>query len=268
MMPRLAPSLQRSGRGDAATDDDTSTGSLSTVESAEPVSEASQPSRGDSQGTDRVDWAVVPRVNLLPLELLDARRFRRVQVGLGVGILCVAGLLGAGTVWAQGRTSAAADTLAQTHNETLALQQQQLRYAEVPKVKAELEASRTARERALGADVLWYRFLTDLAVNTPEGTVLSSVTIATNGTTIETAATGPLTPAGLGTVTVEGEANRFVDVAAWLDAAGRVNGLTGTKLSAATRSVGVSGAAAKITYSGTAVITSAALSHRYDRKAG
>jgi Tfp pilus assembly protein PilN len=265
MMPRLAPSPQRPGRSDAGGADGFAAEDPSAGESARLDQGASEPAQGEEPGTTRVDWATVPRVNLLPLEFLDARRFRRVQVGLGVAVLSVAVLLGVATVWAQTRVSAAADILALTQNENLTLQRQQQRYAEVPKVKAELEAARTARERALGSDVLWYRFLTDLAVNTPEGTVLSSVTIVTTGTTADTAGTAPLIPAGLGTVTVQGEANRFVDVAAWLDAAGRVNGLAGTRLSAAARDSG--SATVKINYSGTAVITSAALSHRYDRKA-
>jgi hypothetical protein len=67
---------------------------------------------------------------------------------------------------------------------------------------------------------------------------------------------------------VSGEASRFTDVAAWLDASARVNGLVSSRLQSATRSGdGRSGSAERVTYSGSAVVSSAALSHRYDRKA-
>jgi Tfp pilus assembly protein PilN len=211
----------------------------------------------------------VPRVNLLPQEIIDGRRFRGVQRLLAGVVVVVVALCAGATLWARSGVTSAQNALQITRNQTRDLQQQQTRYAEVPKVNAELELARAARERALGADVLWYRFLTDLAVNTPEGTVLSSVTVTMTGaTTAVTTGADPLSAAGLGTVKVSGQARRFTDVAAWLDAAGKVNGLTSTQLQSAARSGGDSaGAESKVTYAGSAVVTTTALSHRYDRRA-
>jgi Tfp pilus assembly protein PilN len=237
------------------------------------VPDASAPSTSaapETQAVRPVDWATVPRVNLLPQEIIDARRFRTVQRALVVVVAVVVVLCALATGWAQTDVSSARVSLEATRAETLGLQREQARYAEVPKVSADLDQARAAREAALGKDVLWYRFLTDLAVNTPDRTALSSVTITMNvsGGQSTTSVTGSQAPAssGLGSVTVSGKANRFVDVAAWLDAAARVNGLTDTSLQSAVREDGGS-ASWKITYAGSAVISSAALSHRYDRRA-
>ncbi|MDQ1288748.1 MAG: hypothetical protein QG622_2314, partial [Actinomycetota bacterium] len=219
----------------------------------------------------RVDWASVPRVNLLPQEITDKRRFRHIQrVLLGVIglVLLLCGLL---TTWEQSRVTQARDELELIQNEAVDLERQQAKFAEVPKVSAQLDAARLAREQALGGDVLWFRFLTDLAVNTPPGTVLSSVTIEMSGSATPTRpATGdPFAPPGLGSVKVVGQAGEFTDVASWLDSVGKVNGLSGTLLESAARGGDTSAdPGIQISYSGAAVVTPAALSHRYDRKAG
>jgi Tfp pilus assembly protein PilN len=223
----------------------------------------------------RTSWAPVPQVNLLPPEILAKRRFRRLQTQLaGAGVAVVA-LCAATVVWAQAGVSSAETDLAAVRAQGALLQAQQAKYAQVPKALAELDRVKAAREATLGTDVAWYRFLSDLAINTPSGTQLSSVTITMSGKNATTAASAPLTPTGLGQVKVTGQALRFTDVAAWLDAVNKVHGLTGSGLDSATKpaagSPGTSGsaspAASTVTFSGSAVVVPGALSHRYDRKA-
>jgi Tfp pilus assembly protein PilN len=228
----------------------------------------------------RLYWAPVPQVNLLPPEIRQARRFRRLQRRLGVAALVVVAGCGLGVVWAQAGVVSARHDLTTIQAEGSRLEAQQARYAGVPQALAELDRVKAAREAALARDVAWYRFLSDLAVNTPAGTALTSVTITMDAT----AADSPLTPAGLGTVTVQGTAIKFTDVATWLDSVNEVHGLAGSGLTSAVRQSsggappssggsGTSGAAGSpaastgITFDGTAVVVPAALSHRYDRKA-
>jgi Tfp pilus assembly protein PilN len=227
----------------------------------------------------RVEWAPVPRVNLLPPEVLADRRFRRLQRQLAGGVLAMVVLCVVATLWAQSGVASAQEDLAATRAQGVALQRQQDKYAEAPKALAELDAARASRESALGTDVSWYLFLNDLAVNTPLGTELASVTISMTGKTESTPSTVPLTPSGLGQVRVTGKALKFTDVAAWLDAVNQVHGLTGPVLETAGKAAKDNGSgpgsgsgsssadASTITYTSTAVIVPAALSHRYDRKA-
>jgi Tfp pilus assembly protein PilN len=213
----------------------------------------------------RVDWAPVPRVNLLPAEIIEARQFhhlkRLLALGVAVSLVVVAGAALAMQVGVVNASNA----LEQTQSESAGLQAQKTKYAEVPKVVAQVDAAKVAREKALGRDIPWYRFLTDLALNTPANTTLTSIDVTL---TDQATATGqvptPLTEPGLGTVTVAGSTRQFADVSAWLTAAGTVHGLSGSTLSSATRE----DTAGAITFNSELIITADALSHRYDRKAG
>jgi type IV pilus assembly protein PilN len=242
----------------------------------------------------RAAWAPVPQVNLLPPEIMADRRFRMLQRRLVIGGVAVVALCAAAVVWAQLGVSGAQSDLAAIQAQGTALRAQQAKYAGVPLTLAELDRVKAAREAALGSDVAWYRFLSDLAINTPPDTELSSVVITMSGKTTLTAATDPLSPAGLGVVKVTGQAVRFTDVAAWLDAVDQVHGLAGSGLQLASKSDGAAGAGADstssgsgssasssasgsstgtavssdpVSFTGTAVVVPAALSHRYDRKA-
>ena len=218
----------------------------------------------------RVDWALVPRVNLLPPEILQARRFRRTQQVLA-GVLAATVVVAVGaTVWAAHDVSLAQDDLQAVAARTTALHAQELRYAEVPKVLAQVDAATSARQAALGEDVLWYRFLDDLAVATPQSVWLGSVTVSQNTGVVATT-TDALTPSNRGTVTFSGTALHFPEVASWLSQVGAVHGLDASRLQTAARNGDVSGVtnakAGQVTFTSTVVITSDALSHRYDRKA-
>jgi Tfp pilus assembly protein PilN len=117
----------------------------------------------------------------------------------------------------------------------------------------------------MSQDVLWYGFLSDLSVTTPKGVTLNGLQVTLDKPTV---ATDPLVPAGIGTVTFTGAAQRFPDVAAWLDAVGRMHGLAGSTLQSATRGeAGADTSSAGVTFTSTVTVTSKALTHRYDRKA-
>jgi Tfp pilus assembly protein PilN len=225
---------------------------------------------GRAVTSGRVDWAMVPRVNLLPPEILAARRFRRTQLMLACVLAGTVLVAGAVTAWAAHDVSAARDDLQTVTARTAALHAQEQRYAEVPKVLAQVDAATAARQVALGEDVLWYRFLDDLAVATPRNVWLGSVTVS-QSTGVVATTSDPLTPPARGTVTFSGSALHFPDVASWLTQVGAVHGLDASRLQTAARGADVSGAAAgkagTVTFTSTIVITSDALSHRYDRKA-
>jgi Tfp pilus assembly protein PilN len=223
----------------------------------------------DTVTVSRVDWAPVPRVNLLPPEIVDARGFRKVQVRLVVAVLVTLLAAAGGTVWAQGQVSSAQSALDVTAAQTTVLQHQEAQYAAVPKVIGALATAGTARETAMAQDLLWYRLMSDIALATPSNVWLTTMNISLAAPTNKVAAgTGdPLLPSGIGTVTITGTAASYPDVAAWLDAIVRVHGLDASTLQTVTRST-VAGSAGQLQFTSQIVIVSSALSHRYDRKAG
>lgn len=224
----------------------------------------------------RVDWAPVPRVNLLPAEIVEARRTRSLKrvlggVVLGVAVACV----GAGA-WAQAGVSAAQQQVDAAQQRGTVLRAQQAKYADVPRVLGLIDDATTARQKAMERDVLWYGFLSDLALTTPKGITLQTLQVSFDapGGAAATASTDPLTPTGIGHVEFTGQAARFPDVASWLEAVGTVHGLDGSTLKTATSggtSVGgtpTGGTGGGVSFSSTVQVTTKALTHRYDRKAG
>jgi Tfp pilus assembly protein PilN len=225
------------------------------------------PGRTDSGVTSaRVDWAPVPKVNLLPREILQGRRLARVKRALGAGVGVTLVLCAAATGWAMAAASSAQEDYDAAQSRGAILKTEQARYAAVPKVLGLIQAAGTARERAMSTDVLWYGFLSDLAVTTPKGVTLSGMQVALDA---PAASSDPLVPAGIGSVTFTGTAQHFPDVAAWLDAVGTVHGLDGSSLQSATRAgtEAAQAAGSGVNFSSTITVTSKALTHRYDRKA-
>jgi Tfp pilus assembly protein PilN len=224
----------------------------------------------------RVDWAPVPRVNLLPREILENRRFRNVQVLLALVVVLTLALAGA-AFWRSDRAVGdARESLEAVQAQTVALEAKQRSYAAVPQTLAELEYARTARETVMTNDVAWYRYLSDLADAAPTDVAFQSITLkvpapgaagaapATPAT--QSATADPFLPAGaLGTVTVTGISGTYPKVAAWMDALDKIAGLDVSTLANATRATDPEDT--DVTFSSGITVTDEALSHRFDRKA-
>jgi Tfp pilus assembly protein PilN len=226
----------------------------------------------EAVATARVDWAPVPKVNLLPPEIVEGRRLARLKKVLGGGLLVVVAACAGGVAWAEAGVSAAQADLDAAHARGTLLQQEQARYAQVPRILGLIDDAAAARERAMTDDVLWYGFLSDLSLTTPKGVSLQSLEMTLDDGNSSATTSDPLTPAGLGHITFSGKAQHFPDVAAWLEAVATLHGLDGSTLQTATRGTtgGASGGATGddgITFTSTIQVTSKALTHRYDRKA-
>ena len=210
----------------------------------------------------------IPRVNLLPPEIHEARRLKRTQAGLAAVVAVV--LLGIGGVYvlSQQRADAAQQDLTASQARTAALQAEQAEYAEVPRVLAQVESAELARETAMGTDVLWYRYLNDLALSYPAEVWLGNLTATVAGpgvAAVPVAGSNPLATPGIGTVTFAGQALDHPDVASWLDVLAGTPGLADPYFNNSQKSE-VDGTEI-VDFTSTVVVTEDALSHRYDRKA-
>lgn len=221
------------------------------------------------------------RVNLLPSEIEEARRLRRTQAGLAAGLGVV--VLAVGGVYALQVQSKnhAADDLAATKAETVRLQAQQAKYADVPRTIAAIDAAETARSTAMANDVEWFRTLNNFSLTLPNNVWFTGVTLALNGSGSTAAAPAapaagatatPSSPAanapatGIGVLTVQGSALDHPDVATWLDVIARQPGMADAYFSTSAKAK--VGSKTIVNFVSTATITSDALSHRYDRKQG
>jgi Tfp pilus assembly protein PilN len=214
--------------------------------------------------SSRVDWAPVPKVNLLPPEIVEKRQFARRQKALAVVVVATIAAAGAATYLVEGQVASAQDELTAEQARTSTLQAEKSKYDEVPRVLAQVDAAKAARETAMGTDVPWYRFMNDVALSTPRSVWLTNLTVTVPPSGAAAPSTvDPLAPAGVGTLTVTGDASDFPTVAAWLEGLDQVAGVDGTAISQAAG--GKDKPTVAFTSSGS--ITPDALSHRYDRKA-
>lgn len=207
----------------------------------------------------------IPRVNLLPDEVHDARRLRTTKMVLGGVMTLVLGGVAAGYLVFASQAADAQKDLETEQARTAALRTEQTKYAEVPRVLAQVDSARTAQETAMATDVLWYRYLNDLALTYPGEVWIDSFTASVGSSDVAAPETNPLATAGVGTISVTGTALSHSDVASWLDVLDGTAGFTDARFTSSSRTSIEDQTV--VEYSTEAVVTDDALSHRFDRKA-
>jgi len=213
----------------------------------------------------------LPRVNLLPPEIEQERRFRRVQLGLGAGVLASLGVVAFLFLAASGQVADAEGDLSDSKAQTSRLESQAAEYSQVPLVYSQVEAAQAQLELAMGKEIRWSFYLNDLSLKTPGKVWLTTMTATAN----EAAVAGPA-PAvagatsyiepGLGTVSFDGKAIRHNDVANWLDSLAKQKGYSQPYFTDSTKEL--IGDTEVVKFTSQVTINEDALSKRYVQKAG
>ena len=173
--------------------------------------------------------AELPRINLLPPEIEQAARLRKLQVVLGVLLFAVLFLIGLLFTWANAQVSTANNSLTSAQAESVQLQQEVDSYAKVPEVQAQVTNAQDALVTAMTPEIRFSYLMNDMslaipstsrlvtwsATNTAAGAQVGAVATTAPTTTVDT------TVETMGTVTFEGKVHKFEDIATWL------NSLTG-----------------------------------------
>lgn len=208
--------------------------------------------------------AATPRVNLLPPEIEAARRFRRVQAGLGLTVVAAAGVvvgLYVSAVSSVDEAQGELDAATATHQ---TLQAEAARYAEVPAVLAEVDTVEAQVGQALGQEIRWSYLFNDLGVRIPLNVWLTQVTVTqdVDGTLVADPATAPAGALpGIGSVQFTGKALKHNDVAAWLDAIAEQRGYADPYFSTSAREQ--IGERDVVGFTSSVTVTEDALSRRY-----
>jgi Tfp pilus assembly protein PilN len=204
----------------------------------------------------------LPRVNLLPPEIGEAVRFRRIQLGLGGGVLAALGTVVLLYVLAAGSVSDANAQLSASTATSSQLQAENAKYAEVTAVYASAAAAEAMLTQAMGEEVRYSEFLSDLSLTVPDKVWLKAVTFTQVATPPGVGSTEP----GIGTVSFSGVGYRHDDVAVWLESLAKQRGYKDPYFSSSTEVLVADRKA--VDFASSVVLTSDALSKQYTAPAG
>lgn len=137
----------------------------------------------------------LPRVNLLPSEIAEARRLRRIQLGMG-GAVAVA-VLAVGGLWFMEHhaVSAAQASVDAANSENTSLQQQIGKYGDVTQTKNLVTAMQAQLNQATAHEVQFSHFMNALSLVLPDNAWMTQLTLTIgNGTGSGTTAAATVTP--------------------------------------------------------------------------
>ncbi len=203
-----------------------------------------------------LDALVLPRVNLLPPEIAEQARVRRVQLALAAGLVATVGVVGVLYAGATSSVADATDELSAATARGASLQAETRTFSDVNGVYDKAAQAQAMLSSAMGQEVRFSTFLDDLSKTVPEHVWLRNVTFT------QAAPTGAVaTTPGIGTATFTGVGFRHDDVATWLETLAAQEGFADPYVSDAT--AGTIGARKTVSFTSTATLTSDALSGRY-----
>lgn len=204
----------------------------------------------------------LPRVNLLPPEIAEVRRMRRIQVGLGGAVLGAVGVVALLYVAATSSVSSAQTELDSATATGAQLRAETAKYAQVTAIYARAAAAQAMLTQAMGEEIRYSRFLNDLSLSVPENVWVKNLTFAQGAAP---AALGSTVP-GVGTVTVTGVGFSHDDVAVWLESLATQKGYTNPYFTNSTEAL--LGTRKIVNFTSTASLTPAAYSGRFTKPAG
>lgn len=213
----------------------------------------------ESVGTGVV---ALPRVNLLPPEIAEVRRMRRIQVGLGGAVLGAVGIVALLYIAAASSVSSAQSDLDTANATGTQLRAETAKFSQVTAIYARAAAAQAMLTQAMGEEIRYSRFLNDLSLSVPENVWVKNLTFAQGAAPSALGSTIP----GIGTVTVTGVGFSHDDVAVWLESLATQKGYTNPYFTNSTEAL--LGSRKTVNFTSTASLTPAAYSGRFTKPAG
>ena len=208
------------------------------------------------------------RVNLLPPEIAEQQKARKIQAGLVVALAAAAGVVGLLYVGAAGQVSDAQAEVDAAAQEKTRLTAERAELQSVADVYARVASREAVLRTALAQDIAWSSYLNDLMLTIPDNVWLTSMAASQTltGAVAAPAGTVPGAPASLGTVTFSGKAFDHDDVATWLEVLSKQKGYANAYFSNSTEAA--LGTRKIYSFSSSVTITPDALSDRVKKLLG
>lgn len=205
----------------------------------------------------------LPRVNLLPPELAQARRLRQVQFGMGAAVLAAVVVVGLLYVGAQSSVTSAEEQLATSSATSSQLTAETAKFRDVTAVYQQAANAQALLTEAMGQEVRWSQLLSDLSLSVPEKVWVTNLSFAQETVEPAVGATEP----GIGSLTVQGVGYSHDDVAVWLESLAS-SGTTYANPYFSNSTETLIGSRTVVNFDSTATVKPDALSGRYTTPAG
>lgn len=210
-------------------------------------------------------WGVV--ANLLPPEVIVARRVRALRKVIVFALALVLVLAAAGYGYAFWRARAASSALNAEQSRTTELQRQEDQYADVVRMQGTVASVKAQVATLLAKDVDIAQLINGVVAKLPAGATLAQLSLAlSTGTTgpgapaVNTANQATLDTSGrphIGTINLTGQAHDLNQVAAFVSGLASVPGVVGVLPTSQ------QGNAASVQFTVQLTLTDQVLSHRY-----
>jgi Tfp pilus assembly protein PilN len=233
-----------------------------------PEAPAPQPPPRPQSNADATRFVAI-RANLLPDEIVDARRARHMMRMVAVGLVALIALLIGGYAVTAWQTSGAKKDLAAAQRGSVTLRNQERAFGPLVAAQAQAASIKAELTKLMAGDLPWKDLLATLRKSATGGVTITSVSGdttagAASATSNGAGGLGILNQSGkeqVGTLTISGSAPDKNAVATYIDTLTKVTGL------AAPFPASLTGQAGKLTFSASVIITSDALGGRYARSA-
>jgi Tfp pilus assembly protein PilN len=181
--------------------------------------------------TTIVGTPTLPRVNLLPPEIAEARTLKQYRLGAAGAVVLTAVGVGVFYFQAHGGVATAQSSLDASNTKTAQLNAQlaTASYQNVTRVKNELQSAKDTLASALAPQVIWSKYLQDMSVSLVGNYWFATMVMTASGTAAA-AAPAATTPLGdgsaIGTIVLTGTAVSHNDVADLLRSLAKQQGLS------------------------------------------
>ncbi|WP_421741426.1 PilN domain-containing protein [Cellulomonas sp.] len=205
----------------------------------------------------------LPQVNLLPPEVRAARGLRKTKRWLVISLILVVAICVGVFGFSMVSAGLAATELATAQAETLDLQQEQTKYAEVPQVLGALDNTKAAVKLGMSTEIQWKAYGDAIGAVLPPATSIDTlvITAATPAIPANPPA-DPLQGVNVGQIVFSARSATVLDTAALIDALNGVPGFADAWVSSSSLSEDEHGV--YYSTSATVQLTDAAFSHRFD----
>jgi hypothetical protein len=144
-----------------------------------------------------------PRVHLLPPQVLIGRKGKVIRRRLGMGVIAVVVLVAAGFGAANLSLANSQSNLLTAQDETTSILQQQAKYGDVLKVKADASAIELSQTTVTAQEILWAPFYESFEATLPADSGINTLSVALDnplGSSPAKGASGPLQGAHIATI--------------------------------------------------------------------